>query len=297
MNIRFGYRDVEFPSPELGELRDSSPLLGDMDAIREQMRQDGFLLLRGLLDRQKVLTARETILTYMDEQNALTPDTPILDGVMPQGGHSVPMMGRKGIVQHRDVRNVIESTELFDFFEAYFGEPALTSTYKWLRGVGNEQYTGARCDYVSIGQGSPSLHTVWIPLGDIPVDQGTLTMCPESNHLPSFAKLRSTYGRVDVDRDKMDGCFTTDPMEIVETFGSHWLTSEFYAGDVMIFGMHTMHASTTNLTDRFRLSCDVRFQPASEPADKRWVGDGVGHTALGVAELKSMEVARAEWGV
>lgn len=297
MNIRFGYRDLEFPSPELGELRDSSPLLNDMDAIHERMRQDGFLLLRGLIDRQKVLTARQTILTHMDEQNALTPNTPLLDGVMPQGGRSVPMMGRKGIVQHLDVLNVIESDELFDFFEAYFGEPALTFNYKWLRGVGNEQYTGAHCDYVYMGQGSPNLHTVWIPFGDIPVDQGTLTMCPESNRLPSFAKLRDTYGRMDVDRDKTDGWFTKDPMEIVETFGSHWLTSEFYAGDVMIFGMHTMHASTTNLTERFRLSCDVRFQPASEPADKRWVGEGIGHSAHGVTELKSMEAARAEWGV
>lgn len=297
MNIRFGYRDMQYPSAELGELRDSSPLLPDMDAIHSRMKEDGFLLLRGLIDRGKVLTARQTILSHMAEQEALTPNTPLLEGVMPQGGRSVQMMGRKGIVQHADVLNVIESTELFDFFEAYFGEPALTFNYKWLRGVGNEEYTGAHCDYVYMGQGSPNLHTVWIPMGDVPVDQGTLTMCPESNHLPSFAKLRGTYGQMDVDRDKTDGWFTKDPMEITETFGSHWLTSEFFAGDVMIFGMHTMHASTTNLTNRFRLSCDVRFQPASEPADKRWVGEGIGHSAHGVTELKSMEAARAEWGV
>ena len=297
MNIRFGYRDMHYPSPELGELRDSSPLLDDMSAIHTRMKEDGFLLLRGLIDRNKVLRARETILAHMAEQNALTPNTPLLEGVMPNGGRSVQMMGRKGIVQHANVLNVIESTELFDFFEDYFGEPALTFNYKWLRGVGNEEYTGAHCDYVYMGQGSPNLHTVWIPMGDTPVDQGTLTMCPESNHLPSFAKLRGTYGQMDVDRDKTDGWFTKDPMEIVETFGSRWLTSEFCAGDVMIFGMHTMHASTTNLTDRFRLSCDVRFQPASEPADKRWVGEGIGHSAHGVTELKSMEAARAEWGV
>ncbi|MEM7131877.1 MAG: phytanoyl-CoA dioxygenase family protein [Chloroflexota bacterium] len=297
MNIRFGYRNMEYPSSDLGELRDSSPLLDDMDAIKARMKEDGFLLLRGLNNREKVLTARETILTHMEEKEALTPNTPVLEGVMPAGGRSVQMMGRKGIAFHPDVLNVIESTELFDFFERYFGEPALTFNYKWLRGVGNEQYTGAHCDYVYMGQGSPNLHTVWIPLGDTSVDQGTLTMCPSSNHLPSFAKLRETYGRMDVDRDATDGWFTKDPMEIVEKFGSRWLTSEFKMGDVMIFGMHTMHASTTNLTDRFRLSCDVRFQPASEPADKRWVGEGIGHTAHGITELKSMEEARAEWGL
>lgn len=297
MKARFGYRNIEFPSDDLGELRDSSHLLGDMDAIRSRMNEDGFLLLRGLIDRNKVKAARETILTYMQEKEALTPDTPVLEGVMPQGGRSVQMMGRKGIAFHPDVLNVIESAELFEFFEGYFGEPALTFNYKWLRGVGNEQYTGAHCDFVYMGQGSPNLHTVWIPLGDTPVAQGTLAMCPESNHLDSFAKLRETYGRMDVDRDRTDGWFTKDPMEIVEKFGSNWLTSDFQMGDVMIFGMHTMHASTTNLTNRFRLSCDVRFQPASEPADPRWIGEGVGHTAHGLTELKSMEEARAEWGI
>lgn len=297
MRIRFGYREMEFPGPELGELQDSSHLLPDIDSIHARVREDGFLFLRGLIDRQKVLTARQTILRHMQENAALTPDTPLLDGVMPSGGRSVPMMGRKGIAHHPDVLAVIESTELFDFFEAFFGESALTFNYKWLRGVGNEQYTGAHCDYVYMGQGSPNLHTVWIPLGDIPVVQGTLTMCPASNHLPSFARLRETYGRMDVDRDHTDGWFTKDPMGIVEKFGSHWQTSEFRAGDVMIFGMHTMHASTTNLTDRFRLSCDVRFQPASEPADKRWVGEGTGHTAHGVTDLRSMEEAQVEWGL
>ena len=60
-------------------------------------------------------------------------------------------------------------------------------------------------------------------------------------------------------------------------------------GDVILFGMHTMHASTTNLTSRFRLSCDVRFQPASEPADNRWVAGGPGHTVHGIKELVPMD--------
>jgi hypothetical protein len=62
--------------------------------------------------------------------------------------------------------------------------------------------------------------------------------------------------------------------------------------------MHTMHASTTNLTNRFRLSCDVRYQPASDSVDSRWGGDAItGHTVHGVTELKSIEEARAIWGV
>ncbi|HRW05148.1 MAG TPA: phytanoyl-CoA dioxygenase family protein [Caldilineaceae bacterium] len=298
MNIRFGYRPLAYPSANLAELRDSNALLGNRAALQQRMTDDGYLLLRGLIDRQKILHARATIMTHMAAHDALTPETPVLEGVMPKGGHSVPMMGRKGIAHHGDVLSVLESDELYTFFATYFGEPALTFHYKWLRAVGNEQYTGAHYDYVYMGQGSPNLHTVWIPFGDIPVEQGTLAMCVGSNRLPAFEKLKETYGRMDVDRDKTEGWFTKDPMEIVEKFGGQWATTDFRAGDVILFGMHTMHASTTNLTNRFRLSCDVRFQPASEPADKRWLGDeGTGHSALGKMTLRSMEEARAAWGV
>lgn len=297
MNTRFGMRDVDFPGEQMGVLQDQSGLLGDPAALHEQMAQDGFLYLKGLIPREKVLHARQIILKHMSDKKALTPDTPILEGVMPAGGRSVQMMGRKGIVTHPDVTRVLESQELFNFFEGYFGEPALTFNYKWLRAVGNEQYTGAHMDFVYMGQGSSRLHTVWIPFGDIEVEQGTLAMCVASNHLDSFSKIRSTYGRMDVDRDQTEGWFSKDPLEIVEKFGGRWVTGNFAAGDVIIFGMHTMHASTTNLTNRFRLSCDVRFQPASDPADARWMAGGSAHTAHGVIELKSMEKARQEWGV
>lgn len=294
MDIRFGFRNIHFPSSVMGELRDSAPHLGDMPALKQRMQADGFLLLRGLLDRDTVLKGRETILTHMAAHQALTPNTPLLEGVMPRGGRSVQMMGRKGIANHSDVMAVVENATLFQFFEAYFGEPAITFTFKWLRAVGNDEYTGAHMDTVYMGRGSPRLHTVWIPLGDIDVQQGTLAVCVGSHRLDSFKRIRDTYGRMDVDRDGLEGWFSKDPMEMVEKFGGEWVTGDFFAGDVMVFGMHTMHASTTNLTQRFRLSCDVRFQPASDPADPRWVGESGGHSA---GPFKPIDEARSEWGL
>jgi len=294
MKIRFGYRNTTYPNGTLGTLRESQHLLPDMQALQAQFAEDGYLLLRGLIDREKAKQARSTILHHMHQQNVLTPDAPILEGVMPRGGRGAKM---RRIAYHEDVLAVIQASELFDFFAAYFDEPALTFDYKWLRAVGNEQYTGAHYDFVYMGRGSGNLHTVWIPLGDTTVDHGTLAVCKGSHNLPSFARIRDTYGRMDVDRDSIDGWFTKDPMEIVEKFGGEWLTSEFFMGDVILFGMHTMHASTTNLTNRFRLSCDVRFQPASDPADERWIAGGPGHTVHGIKELIPIEKARAEWGL
>ena len=40
IKIRFGYRDVEYPSEQLGELRASNDLLGDVSALQQRMQTD-----------------------------------------------------------------------------------------------------------------------------------------------------------------------------------------------------------------------------------------------------------------
>ena len=294
MRIRFGYRDLEFPSADLGHLRESQDVLADAGSLWRRLDEDGYLLLRGLINRQVVLKARRTVLAYMSARDALVAGEPLLHGVMPKDGKTVPLMGRQIITHDPAVRLVLENDRLFQLFGSLFGEPALTFPYKWLRAVGNEEYTGAHYDFVYMGRGSRNLYTVWIPFGDTPIEHGNLAICRGSHNLPSFARIRDTYGRMDVDRDGIGGWFERDPMQIVERFGGQWLGTNYRAGDVIIFGMHTMHASTTNLTDRYRLSCDVRYQPASEPVDERWRRNGKGHYRQAD---RDMESAREEWGV
>lgn len=106
---------------------------------------------------------------------------------------------------------------------------------------------------------------------------------------------------MDVDRDRVGpGWFTDDPLEITEKFGGRWQTTDFKMGDVLLFGLYTMHASTTNTTNRYRISCDVRYQPAADPIDERWSGENpIGHYAWlkDPEKVKPMAVARTEWGV
>ncbi len=294
MRIHFGPRESEFPGAEVGRMQPSNPL-DKIEVLRERMRQGGYLWLRSLLPRASLLKARRVILEHMDARDLLTPGEPVTEGVMPAGGRGLPMPGNSGIAHHPAVLAVMEHPALFRFFEVWFGEPALTFHYKWLRAVGNERYTGAHMDHVYMGRGSSRLLTTWIPLGDILVQQGTLTVCAGSQCLDGYARIRATYGRMDVDRDGVEGWFSRDPLELSARHGGHWHTTNFRAGDVVIFGMHLMHASTTNLTRRFRLSCDLRFQPANDPVDPRWVRDAQGHSKA--APRKTMEQARAEWKV
>lgn len=297
VQVRFGHREMEFPSEQLGELR-SSYADEDIAVLHSRIQTDGYLLLRQLIDPAKVLAGRAAILSYMAERGALTPGKPVLEGAMPRDAKHVRLRGNGNIAYQQEVLQVLESEELFSFFSQYFATEPATFAYKWMRAVGNEEYTGAHYDFVYMGRGSGNLHTVWIPFGDTPVEHGTLCLCEGSNHLPEFAPIRDTYGRMDVDRDGVEGWFTKEPMDIVSQFGGRWLTTNYQVGDVMLFGMHTMHASTTNLTTRYRLSCDVRYQPAQDPMDERWTKGGTGHKVFGTnAPLRTVADMRAEWGI
>ncbi|KAJ8315249.1 hypothetical protein KUTeg_007399 [Tegillarca granosa] len=92
--------------------------------------------------------------------------------------------------------------------------------------------------------------------------------------IEGFKKFQETYGQLDIEAVNLKGTgwFTLDPFEITK-FGGQWKSADFKAGDVLIFTMRTVHMSTSNLTDQVRISCDTRWQPASEPADRRYVGD------------------------
>ena len=68
------------------------------------------------------------------------------------------------------------------------------------------------------------------------------------------------------------GWLTMDPSDLTR-YGSKWKTTDFAAGDVLIFSMQTLHMSTTNMTNKARISCDTRWQPSSEPLDPRYTWD------------------------
>jgi hypothetical protein len=303
MLVKMGNRELELGSTLLGELRDCNSIMDDPEALRQRMAEDGYLLIRELHPRERVLQARRTILEFIQAEGNVIDTTrgDLMDGYINPLGKMPPTMGRRGITHHPDVRAVLEGQPIFDFFRRFFGAPTLTYDYKWLRAVGKGDFTGAHIDIVYMGRGTTqNLYTCWTPLGDIPIEQGTLALCLGSHKLPGFQKLRETYGKMDVDRDRVTGWFSNDPLEITRKFGGQWATTNFRAGDVILFGMWMMHGSTNNTTDQFRLSCDTRFQPAADPVDERWVGENpIAHYAWfkEPEKVKPMEVARAEWGV
>ncbi len=146
-----------------------------------------------------------------------------------------------------------------------------------------------------MGRGTKNLYTCWTPIGDVPFALGPLAILVGSHR---FERIKETYGQMDVDRDHVQGWFSSDPIEMVDKFGGQWQTAEFRMGDVLIFGMFTMHGSLTNASDRYRLTTDTRYQRADEPIDERWIGENpIAHYGWQQGTPVSMEEARQKWNV
>lgn len=293
MKVRIGKAELEFGGEYLQELRSSNDVFDDTEALRQRLAEDGYLLIRGFHSRDKVLRAKEEMLEQLAAMGRLAPDTPVEEGIIGPGNRGAMFQGIDPPMPR--LLDVVNSDETMRFFDRLLEGPSITYDYKWARAVAHEQFTGAHYDIVYMGRGTQHLYTMWTPIGDVSLEMGGLAMLLGSQH---FDKVRSTYGQMDVDRDNIEGWFSNEPLELIDKYGGVWATTEYEAGDVVIFGMYTMHGSLTNQTDRYRLSVDTRYQLASEPVDERWVGERPkGHYAWGKGKTVSMDEARRQWGV
>ncbi|XP_064628941.1 1-deoxypentalenic acid 11-beta-hydroxylase-like [Lineus longissimus] len=278
--VKLGQHEWMFPSEQLQQLPDSSHLLGNRDALLKELTERGYLFIRGLHDRDEVLRARLAVIKHIKDTGAgrLEDGTPWEDGVLAQrcGKGCIPFLeGVKEITHNENVLKVIEGQRAFQFFGTLFGTPVRTFDFKWLRAIYREAFTGAHVDNVYMCRGTDQLCTMWTPMGDVTTNMGTLAVCEGSHKLPEFKHFQETYGNFDAEKEGLSGTgwFTEDPQEICSRFGGQWKTSDFMAGDVLIFTMRTVHMSSTNTTDLLRISCDTRWQPAHLPIDVRYIGD------------------------
>jgi ectoine hydroxylase-related dioxygenase (phytanoyl-CoA dioxygenase family) len=280
--VRLGTADVVFPSAELQQIEDSAPLLGAGDGgaqLRARFARDGFVFLRGALGGGAVRAARAAVAAHLAATGGVfTPGstTALAEGC---GLGCLPFLeGRNDVTHHPAVAGVLEGAPLRAAVGALLGTAELrTFDYKWLRAMPRASFTGAHVDAVYMARGSPRLLTCWVPFEDAAtLELGALAVCKGSHAAPELARVRETYGRLDTEGEPGfvgSGWLTEDPRDrALPPAARQWVSGDFAAGDVIIFGMHTLHMSTANLTNNVRISCDVRWQPAGEAVDERYVG-------------------------
>ena len=289
-------------SEALGHLRRSDDAARDYDELRRRMAADGYLYLPGLLDRDEVITARQSVALRLADTGLLDPSRSAEDCIAGQGVE-VGFMAEVARA-NPELDMVLYDGPMMEFYRGFLGGQVRHFDYTWFRtkspgGNGTQPHY----DVVYMGRGTHKLFTSWTPLSDITMDMGGL-MVLEGSHRQE--ELISTYGQLDVDRycendpttrelietartegrdltgdergkaqwqSPTFGSYSNDPAATSQKLGGRWLTAEYRMGDLLVFGMHTMHASPDNHTTQIRLSSDSRYQLASEPVDDRWIGD------------------------
>jgi hypothetical protein len=237
---------------------DATPLLDDHGSLRERFNEDGFIYLKGVVDRDLLLDLRAQITSVCDAHGWFAPGTDPLDAIP----NVEPCV--EGDERYFEVYDDVQRLEAF---HAIPHDPTVISLLTPLLGVSafphplgiarlmfpnNEDwFTPPHQDHPN-NQGTQDLYACWIPLGDCPVDLGSLSLLRGSHQL-GIAPLEYSLGPGNR-RAALDERFQQ----------LDWVGGDFELGDAVIFHSLTMHQSLPNTTDRMRLSVDYRFQREGE---------------------------------
>ncbi|MBL8699855.1 MAG: phytanoyl-CoA dioxygenase family protein [Alphaproteobacteria bacterium] len=289
------------PVPEslVGELRDSASLLDAPVELRRRLQEDGYLFLRGALDRDKVLAARREVLARLEAVGEIAPGSDIFTGRSERKAKE-PDLGRfwRSVSEGPRLRATTHGAAVERILGAVADEPVRGMDYVFLRVGVPGRATGVHFDYPFFTRLHDRVWTVWTPIGDVPVSRGPVVVVENSHRfkdliddLVGFDIVRDTHRKADLGMDAM---------ELAQARGTRLLTADFRAGDVVLFGMYLAHGSLDHHDDSgvVRVSTDVRWQPARLPTDPRYFGDNpTGTTGAGYAELNGAKPLDVNWHV
>ncbi|HEX6352624.1 phytanoyl-CoA dioxygenase family protein [Actinophytocola sp.] len=249
--------ELPFTAELFAPMRDSTALVADPAALRARLRADGYLLLRGVLDRAAVLRLRQS---YLD--------------TFPADSEPLPAYGVAGHPAHDFVRSAefaefVDQQALADLAATLLDGPAHRLPRAILRHFhgGTRQSSRAHTDFDYMDQGSDDLITMWLPAGDCTPQGGGLVYLDGSCDIEPerLAELRAVTDRTHDSRP-----LSHDLGWVARKLGRRWLWTDYRAGDVAIHTPHLVHAALDTTTPTARVSVDVRFLRDGARVDKRW---------------------------
>ncbi len=239
-------------------MRSSSDLLDDPEALRARFDEDSYLYLPQVIDRDRVLALRERFLHILATRGWIQRDYghDAVSVILPlREGEEAYLDGYDEIQRLEGLHSLAHDEALLDVMRRVVGPTAFPHPLKIVRMAFPENYefsTPPHQDYPN-NQGTPNLVASWIPLGDVPAEMGSLAI------------LRGSARHGVLPLDVHPGAGNRQavlPLEMLEEL--RWVTTDFRAGDVLLFGSHTVHASLNNASDSMRLSVDFRYQQEGE---------------------------------
>jgi ectoine hydroxylase-related dioxygenase (phytanoyl-CoA dioxygenase family) len=238
------------------EMEDSTALRDDPEALRARLATDGYLLFRGVIDRERVRQVRRGILGVTQRLGWTEPG----DFPMSQRCTVVPLReedqefidGYQEVQKLQTFHELAHDEALVGVMRAALGDTAFPHPLKIARLAFPDHYeasTPPHQDYPN-NQGTPQLTAAWVPVSDITPEMGGLAVLAGSHRwgvLPMEGHIGAGNRAAVIPPDMAREC--------------RWVTTDFEMGDVLVFPSTTVHASLHNASEFFmRLSVDFRYQ-------------------------------------
>ncbi len=228
-----------------GELKDCNHLLDDHAALMRFHDEQGYILLRGVLDPASVEETRQAMFAVMERHGLIEPGN--TDGTwtgkpFPGGMEESPEFS--GIA-----RRLIENPANQRLMEKILGEPAcIIPIVQYRTYPPGGSITGAHQD----GFYSPGIKNykpVWTTLTPCPREVGGLMVAVGQCNRGFLHNLAKTPSPI--------------PEGVIPE--ECWATTDYMPGDVLILNPYAPHASMPNTSKYCRVTLDTRVQSAANP--------------------------------
>jgi hypothetical protein len=254
-------------------MRDSAP---NDPGLRARFLRDGYVLIRGLLDREPILRLRGSYFAMFDPSylaEGTRPEDGVWSGAQPGGlpAHGVAGHPAHAMARSSEFERLTRDGRLLSLAEQLLGgEEVMRLPRQIVRHFHQgPQASRAHTDFAYLDRGSDRVLTMWIPLGDCPAATGGITYLEDSHRLPR--QHLDALKLIRTDRPGDSRPISHDLNWTRRQLGGRWLTADFQAGDVAVHSPHLVHATLDNSTPKMRLSADIRFLPITVEPDPRWL--------------------------
>lgn len=157
--------------------------------------------------------------------------------------------------------DLAESKEVQSLCSNIMGADIVPLKRKILRTYSNERplASPAHRDIEYFPEGSDQIITLWVPIGDCPVETGGIAYLKKSQNLE--------FSNHDFKTKKYVG---KNFQDLANKYSTQWLSADFEAGHVVLHSPYILHGTLDCTTDYKRVSTDIRFLKKDEKQDWRW---------------------------
>lgn len=258
-----------------------------MEKLKEQYRAQGYLWLKGILDREEVLNFRRLYFERLWSSTGLLAEgSDPTEGVY--SGKPISAAWSRGMQMEAErwpeYEAFCHSPRIVKFYEAFLGGEVHLLKRKIIRYnvPGSSSCTPGHYDLIYLRGGSDTVCSSWIPFGDVPVEMGGLVYLEGSDALGR--KMEAEFARKNADLPPEErinaynknmvegGWIGKDLTALADINKGRWLIADYEAGDMVVHSPYIIHSATENFDARkhLRLSTDIRYQLTTDCIDPRW---------------------------